>query len=191
MGIRLTSAEEYSADINSLRADIIKNGRKKEIQEISISSPYDKNTKISVFMNFAFGDSVDSSLYILSFTGMGSFTFTFGINGNPSGSYKSLGYDGSFSEPNNELPLITRSELAKAIYFIGSVKNDIDARKILKFYSIIIVTISEALRFQSVEDGIKRVLDSEDEEFHPELDIVHNWGGHQLAGPDPVLIVPE
>ncbi len=188
--LRLTKGNHYLADLKAIIDSIKVNGNKAQCHSIVVSHP--EGYDIELFMNFGLEQNscnppVKYSLNILGFKNSKSQEFTFNINPFPcidlnfnakklniDGTYKSLGFP-------MQLPKIKNIDLLNSIQILNnfSSSNEIGKQECEALARLIIIT-SEAIRFTSVANGIKNILENENE-FTPNSFEIIGWGGHSIA----------
>ena len=184
--LRLSKDGSYKSDLQTIRNAIRGNGTHQNLVEIDLTIP--SVASIKVFLNFAFQSNgsmpaSDASLYLLAFNGAANTQWRFNITvpGLPipgtqlpmDGSYLSLGYPAP-----GPLPTITKPNLENAVQNISRFTGPVtDA--IRTDLARVIITVSEAIRFQSVEVGILSALDGKN--YEPDGVQIRNWGGHKLG----------
>ncbi len=184
--LRLQTGGAYTADIASLRDSIRANGTKLTLANIIVSHPKAKGA-IKLLMNLAYNsnaqaniDPANASLYILGFIN-GNNTYLFNLDPTPypnlqgtklnsDGSYPSLGY-------NFELPSITDDNLASSIDALINFNQQRITRRnaVAGGLTRLIIACSEAIRFNTVENGVNNAISGTP--YETSWALVHNWNG--------------
>lgn len=188
--LRLYSADAYLNDVNFIRNSIKVNGNLAKCHVIKVL--YSDEISVNLHMNFALEQDpkkppMKASLNLLGFNNKHEVEFKFNINPfpcddfsekaiqlNTDGSYKNLGY-------LMDLPKVSLTNLIDSITMLSNYekenKENTTFREAIARMSII---TSEAIRFSSVESGIKEILEN-NLEFTPNSFEIIGWGGHSIA----------
>lgn len=189
MGIRLNRGGAYTSDISTLRRQIRANGSVTNCFPIQVTHPGQPGAVVNMVMNLAFQPNgnlppANASLYISAFTNAAG-TYLFNIAPMPcialagvilpavDGSYLSLGY-------GLGLPPITDANLAQSVAAVSNFAGGIPGANVLSGLARLIIAVSEAVRFDAVEQGIDGVLGNAGV-YQPPVAVIHNWGGHFIG----------
>jgi len=190
MNLRLLHGGAYISDINSLRNTIRANAVPAFEENITIIHPY--GAQITLHINLAYQANstlapAASSLYIVGFTNNTGQRFNLNIIPFPfpaaqagaiqlpqDGSYLSLGYNNGFAN-------INFANLQNSIATVAGVPN-IQGFGIVQRRALadLIIVSSEAIRFSEVTNGVNNILGNGNN-FLPNWQLIHNWGGHILG----------
>ncbi len=187
--IRLQHGGAYTADISSLRAQIRANGTNPVLAVVTVSHPLAAQT-VDLQLNLAYQPNsalppINGSLYTVAFGNThGTWHFNVGAIGVPlpgallpgalGGDYASLGYPMG-------LPNITDANLLAAVNAIAGYAGAAPVPPaVLDAMTRLIITVSEAVRFDEVCAGLNSVLGNLST-FVPPVVQIHNWGGHTLG----------
>jgi hypothetical protein len=188
--LRINSADNYHNDLTLIRNSIKVNGNLAKCYIIKVL--YSDDINIDLHMNFALEQDsqkppVKASLNLLGFINKNEIEYQFNINPFPcddfsekaiklktDGSYKNLGY-------LMDLPKISTSNLIDSITFLSEyVKENKESKTFYEAIAKMSIITSEAIRFSSVESGIKEILEN-NLEFTPNSFEIIGWGGHSIA----------
>lgn len=187
--MRLQHGGAYTADISNLRAQIRANGTNPILGIVTVSHPQSALT-VDLYLNLAYQPNsalppINGSLYTVAFgNANGIWHFNVGaigvalpgiaIPGALGGDYNSLGYPMG-------LPNITDANLLAAVNAVaGYAGVGPVPPAVLDGMTRLIITVSEAIRFNEVSAGINSVLGT-NIIFVPPVVQIHNWGGHILG----------
>lgn len=187
--MRLQHGGAYTSDISKARAQIRANGTNAILGIITVSHPMAVNT-VDLYLNLAYEPNsnlppINGSLYTVGFgNAAGVWHFNVGaigvalpgvaIPGALAGDYLSLGYPLG-------LPNITDANLLAAVNSVaGYVGTAPVPVPVLDGLTRLIITCSEAIRFNEVEAGINTIL-GKATVYAPPVALIHNWGGHILG----------
>jgi Ribosome inactivating protein len=187
--MRLLHGGAYTSDVSALRAQIRANGTVPNIEIINISHPGTQQT-VDLYINLAYQPNsnlppINGSLYTVAFGNLTNiWHFNVGaigvvlpggaIPGVLAGSYASFGYPMG-------LPSITDANLLAAVNAVSGYAGAAPVPiAVLDGITRLIIAVNEAVRFDSVEDGINAILGNVTT-YLPPSPTIHNWGGHIIG----------
>ncbi len=190
MDLRLLKGGAYFSDLNKIRDAVRTNGTNVNCQHINVIHP--NGVQVTLHMNMAYQANsavppAASSLYVVGFTNTAGQQFALNLLPFPcpafqaaslalhqDGSYASLGYAHGF-------PNLSDATLFNSVAVVANVANVASFRLVQRnALAILIITVSEAVRFGSVASGMNSILGNLGH-YLPDWNMIHNWGGHSLG----------
>lgn len=198
--IRFQKGGAYDSDIRSLRDAIRANAVNVNCVAVSVIHPKAQGQPPPVFyLNMAYQANsqmppASASLYIVAFRNGAGAGFRFNLpafvatfsnpplvpHGAPA--FAALASDGSYGTLGSahQFPNINDANLATAVTTVANYAGGDPNAPMQAALVRLVIALSEAVRFGSVETGVAGVLGTGGT-FNPPWDQIHAWGGHTLG----------